>query len=76
MKRKVFEYIESHPYSSVNDVAESLNLPGLEVQKAIRELKKESYLKLHSPVPLSPDTKCSNYYSATGKPFPKDENNS
>ena len=65
MKRKVFEFIESHPYSSVNDVAESLNLPGLEVQKAIRELKKESS-----------DNKCSNYYSATGKPFPKDEINS
>lgn len=76
MKRKVFEYIEAHPYSSANDVAESLDLPGLEVQKAIRELKNDSYIKLHSPVPLSPDNKCSNYYSVTGKPFPKNEINS
>jgi len=73
MKKKVYEFIKTHPHSSANKVAASLDLPGLDVLKVILELTKDSYLKLDSPVPISRDNDCSNYYTATGKPYPKDE---
>ena len=76
MKKKVYNFIKSHPHSSANKVAVSLNLPGLDVLKTIHELMKESFLKMDSPIPLSPGNDNSNYYTVTGKPYPEDEDNS
>ena len=73
MKKKVYEFIKTHPHSSANKVAASLDLPGFEVLKAIHELEKKAYLKMDTPVPLSQTNDNSNYYSATGKPFVESE---
>ena len=37
---------------------------------------KRKVFEYYRSLPLSPDNKCSNYYSVTGKPFPKNEINS
>ena len=76
MKKKIYDYISTHPHSRADTVAQSLDLPGLDVLKAIHELKRKAYLKLDAPVLLSPTNDDSNYYSATGKPYPEDEDDS
>lgn len=73
MKKKVYDFIKTHPHSSSNAVAQALDLPGFEVLKAIHELEKKAYLKMDTPVPLSQTNDNSNYYSATGKPFGESE---
>lgn len=77
MKKRVLDYIINHPHSSANATAQSLNLPGLDVLRVIHELNRESYIKMDSSVPLSPNNPDnSNYYTATGKKYieGKDEN--
>lgn len=70
MKKRVLDYITVHPHSSAVAVAQSLNLPGLDALRLIHELERECYLKMDTPVPLSPDNKHnSNYYTATGKKY-------
>ena len=70
MKKKVFDYIESHPHCSAKEIIQSLNLSGIDVLKAISELENDSCLKRDPPVEISNDNNNSVHYSTTGKPLP------
>ena len=46
MKKKVHDYIAAHPYSTVNQCADALQINGLEAMKYIHTLRQEGYLKI------------------------------
>ena len=64
MKKKVYDYIAAHPYSTANQCAEALQINGLDAMKLIHTLRQDGYLK-STVLPLENDlsSNTSNFYS-------------
>ena len=69
MKKRVYDYICSHPDANIHDIAPVVNEPELEVLKTVNGLYREGYVTLSRIVPLSPENSDSFRYSATGKQY-------
>ena len=66
MKKKVYEYIAQHPYSTANQCADALQIKGLDVLKIIHTLHKEGYLKTTAlPLGNTYASENSNFYTVT-----------
>ena len=64
MKKKVYDYIAQHPYSTANQCANALHIKGLDVLKIIHTLHKEGYLKTTAlPLGNGISSDNSNFYS-------------
>lgn len=72
MKKRVYDYICSHPDTNIHDIAPVVNEPELEVLKTVNGLYREGYVTLSRIVPLSPENSDSYRYSATGKQYSGD----
>lgn len=72
MKKRVYDYICSHPDANIHDIALVVNEPELEVLKTVDALYGEGYITLSRIVPLSPENSDSCRYSATGKQYSGD----
>ena len=45
MKKRVYDYIASHPNASVRQCAEALCVPDLDIMRTIQDLRQEGVLK-------------------------------
>lgn len=72
MKKRVYDYICSHPDTSIHDIAPAIDKPELEVLKTVNVLYREGYVTLSRIIPLSPENSDSCRYSATGKQYSGD----
>lgn len=72
MKKRVYDYISSHPNASIHDIASEVNKPELDVLKTVNALYREGYITLSRIAPLSPENSDSCRYSATGKRYSGD----
>lgn len=69
MKKRVYDFICSHPDANIHDIASAIDKPELEVLKTVDALYGEGYITLSRIVPLSPENSDSCRYSATGKQY-------
>ena len=72
MKKRVYDYICSHPDTSIHDIAPAIGKPETEVLKIVDALYGEGYITLSQIVPLSSENSDSCRYSATGKQYSGD----
>lgn len=72
MKKSVYNYICSHPDTSIHDIASAIDKPEMEVLKTVNALYSDGYVTLSRIVPLSPENSDSCRYSATGKQYSGD----
>lgn len=72
MKKRVYDYICSHPDASIHDIASAIDKPEMEVLNIENTLDREGYITLSRIVPLSPENFDSCRYSATGKQYSGD----
>ena len=72
MKKSVYNYICSHPDTSIHDIASAIDKPEMEVLKTVNALYRDGYVTLSRIVPLSPENSDSCRYSATGKQYSGD----
>ena len=72
MKKRVYDFIFTHPDTNIHDIAPVVNEPELEVLKTVDALYGEGYITLSRIVPLSPENSDSCRYSATGKQYSGD----
>ena len=69
MKKRVYDYICSHPDASIHDIASAIAKPEIDVLIIENTLDREGYITLSRIVPLSPENFDSCRYSATGKQY-------
>lgn len=69
MKKRVYDYICSHPDASIHDITSAIDKPEMEVLNIVNTLDREGYITLSRMVPLSPENSDSCRYSATGKQY-------
>ena len=69
MKKRVYDYICSHPDTSIHGIASVMDKPEMEVLKIVNTLDREGYITLSRAVSLSPENSDSCRYSATGKQY-------
>lgn len=69
MKKRVYDYICSHPDASIHDITSAIDKPKMEVLNIVNTLDREGYITLSRMVPLSPENSDSCRYSATGKQY-------
>ncbi len=69
MKKRVYDYICSHPDASIHDIASAIDKPEIDVLNIENALDREGYITLSRMVPLSPENFDSCRYSATGKQY-------
>ncbi|MCI6943312.1 MAG: hypothetical protein MR767_07555 [Christensenellaceae bacterium] len=72
MKKRVYDYICSHPDTSIHDIASAIDKPEIDVLNIENTLDREGYITLSRMVPLSPENFDSCRYSATGKQYSGD----
>lgn len=72
MKKRVYDYICSHPDASIHDIASAIDKPEIDVLNIENALDREGYITLSRMVPLSPENFDSCRYSATGKQYSGD----
>lgn len=72
MKKRVYDYICSHPDASIHDTASAIDKPEIDVLNIENALDREGYITLSRIVPLSPENFDSCRYSATGKQYSGD----
>lgn len=72
MKKRVYDYICSHPDASIHDIASAIDKPEIDVLNIENALDREGYITLNRIVPLSPENFDSCRYSATGKQYSGD----
>lgn len=72
MKKRVYDYICSHPDASIHDIASAIDKPEIDVLNIENALDREGYITLSRIVPLSPENFDSCRYSATGKQYSGD----
>lgn len=72
MKKRVYDYICSHPDANIHDIAFAIDKPELEVLKTVNALYRDGYVTLSKIIPLSPENPDSCRYSATGKQYSGD----
>ena len=72
MKKRVYDYICSHPDASIHDIASAIDKPEIDVLNIENTLDMEGYITLSRMVPLSPENFDSCRYSATGKQYSGD----
>lgn len=69
MKKSVYNYICSHPDTSIHDIASTIDKPEIDVLNIVNTLDREGYITLSRIVPLSLENSDSCRYSATGKQY-------
>lgn len=69
MKKRVYDYICSHPDTSIHDIASAIDKPEMEALNIVDALHGEGYITLTQIVPLSQENSDSCRYSATGKQY-------
>lgn len=69
MKKRVYDYICSHPDTSIHDIASAIDKPEMEALNIVDALHGEGYITLSRIVPLSLENSDSCRYSATGKQY-------
>ena len=74
MKRRVYDFICTHPDANIHDIASAIDKPELEVLKTVNALYRDGYVTLSRIVPLSPENFDSCRYSVTGKQYFGDSN--
>lgn len=72
MKKRVYDYICSHPDASIHDIASAIDKPEIDVLNIVNTLDREWYITLSRIVPLSLENSDSCRYSATGKQYSGD----
>ena len=72
MKKRVYDYICSHPDTSIHDIASAIDKPEMEALNIVDALHGEGYITLSRMVPLSLENSDSCRYSATGKQYSGD----
>jgi len=72
MKKRVYDYICSHPDTSIHDIASAIDKPEIDVLNIENTLDREGYITLSRIVPLSPENFDSCRYSVTGKQYSGD----
>ena len=72
MKKRVYDFICTHPDTNIHDIAHVVNEPELEVLKTVNALYSDGYVTLSRIVPLSPENFDSCRYSVTGKQYSGD----
>lgn len=72
MKKRVYDYICSHPDASIHDIASAIDKPEIDVLNIVNTLDREGYITLSRMVPLSPENFDSCRYSVTGKQYSGD----
>lgn len=72
MKKRVYDYICSHPDASIHDIASAIDKPEIDVLNIENTLDREGYITLSRIVPLSPENFDSCRYSVTGKQYSGD----
>lgn len=72
MKKSVYNYICSHPDTSIHDIASAIDKPEIDVLNIENTLDREGYITLSRIVPLSPENFDSCRYSATSKQYSGD----
>lgn len=72
MKKRVYDYICSHPDTSIHDIASAIDKPEMEVLKTVNALYRDGYVTLSRIIPLSPENSDSCRYSATDKQYSGD----
>ena len=72
MKKRVYDYICSHPDASLHDIASAIDKPEIDVLNIENALDREGYITLSRIVSLSPENFDSCRYSATGKQYSGD----
>ena len=72
MKKRVYDYICSHPDTSIHDIASAIDKPEMEALNIVDALHGEGYITLSRIVPLSLENSDSCRYSATGKQYSGD----
>ena len=69
MKKRGYDYICSHPDTSIHDIASAIDKPEMEALNIVDALHGEGYITLSRMVPLSLENSDSCRYSATGKQY-------
>ncbi len=69
MKKRVYDYICSHPDTSIHDIASAIDKPEMEALNIVDALHGEGYITLSRMVSLSLENSDSCRYSATGKQY-------
>lgn len=72
MKKRVYDFICTHPDASIHDIASAIDKPEIDVLNIENALDREGYITLSRMVPLSPENFDSCRYSATGKQYSGD----
>ena len=72
MKKRVYDYICSHPDTSIHGIASVMDKPEMEVLSIVDDLHGEGYITLSQIVPLSSENSDSCRYSANGKQYSGD----
>ncbi len=72
MKKRVYDYICSHPDASIHDIASAIDKPEIDVLNIENALDREGYITLSRIVPLNPENSDSCRYSVTGKQYSGD----
>lgn len=72
MKKRVYDFICSHPDANIHDIASAIDKPELEALKTVNALYSDGYVTLSRIVPLSPENFGSCRYSVTGKQYSGD----
>lgn len=68
MNRKIYNSIKAKNYSvTINELSTELNINGVEVLKAVLELRKQGYIKQDTPISLSVNNDSSCRYSVLVK---------
>lgn len=70
MNKKIYNSIKAKNYSvTINELSTELSIDGIEVLKAVLELREQGYIKQDTPIPLSVNNDSSCRYSVTGKEY-------
>ena len=72
MKKRVYDFICTHPDTNIHDIASAIDKQVLEVLKTVNALYRDGYVTLSRIVPLSPENFDSCRYSVTGKQYSGD----
>ena len=72
MKKRVYDFICTHPDANIHNIASAIDKPEMEVLDIVNTLDREGYITLSRMVPLSPEKSDSCRYSATGKQYSGD----
>lgn len=72
MKKRVYDFICTHPDTNIHDIASAIDKPEMKVLKTVNALYSDGYVTLSRIVSLSPENFDSCRYSATDKQYSGD----